>query len=94
MRSIVTLVFLASFLSSCLSESAPTCSLTDEERKDPNLQEMTFDLGYGSEFFEAYMDPDIKTMSQGRHDTLIKPKFNGHAVKFFNMSPQTLRYYW
>jgi len=68
--------------------------LTDEERKDPNLQEMTFDLGYGAEFFEAYMDPDIKTMSRGKHDTIINPKFNGHAAKFFNMSPQTVRYYW
>lgn len=94
MRSLVTLVLLASFLSSCLSESTPTCSLTDEERKDPNLQEITFDLGYGAEFFEAYMDPDIKTMSRGKHDTIINPKFNGHAAKFFNMSPQTVRYYW
>lgn len=65
-----------------------------EERKDPNLQEMTFDLGYGTEHFDVFMDPDIQTMSQGKHDTIVKPKMKGHAVKFFNMSPRLVQLFW
>jgi len=93
MSSLLILAIIISFLGVCLSELAPTCSLADEEKKD-HLQEMTFDLGYGPEFFDAFMDPDIKTMSRGKHNALITPKFNGHACKFFNMSPHPVRLYW
>jgi prolyl 4-hydroxylase len=58
------------------------------------LQEMKYDLGYGEETFEAYVQPNITTMSQGTHDQEQTMDHNGHAVKFFNMSPQTVVLYW
>jgi hypothetical protein len=82
----------------CLVQSSASASTVlssiMEEKKDPNLQEVSFDLGYGPEYFEVYIDTDIKTMSQGKYDTVIQPKMNGHAVKFFNMSPQFVQLYW
>ena len=75
------------------SASAQTCSIT-EEKKDPLLKEMSFDLGYGTEYFEAFLEPDIETISNGKHDKIMKPNFEGHAVKFFNMSPDPVELYW
>jgi hypothetical protein len=76
-----------------VSENGPTCSITDVE-KDPNLKEMSFDIGFGTEYFEAFMEPDISTMSQGKHDEVVNPKFEGHATKFFNMSPEMVELFW
>ena len=66
----------------------------DDDRKDPNLQEISFDLGFGEENFEVFMDPDIQTISQGKHDKIVKPHMKGHAVKFFNMSPYSVKLFW
>ena len=67
---------------------------TVDDSKDPNLKEFSFDLGYGEEFFEAFIDPTIETMSQGEHTEIVAPSMKGHAVKLFNMSPQSVDYYW
>lgn len=69
-------------------------SIEDETVKDPSLQEMEFDLGWGTEYFEFFMEPDMKAVSQGEFTEAKKPLMNGHAVKFFNMSPNTVRYFW
>jgi len=58
------------------------------------LQQMTYDLGYGPEIFDAYVQPNITTFSRGTYETPTTPKHNGHAVKFFNMSPKTILLYW
>lgn len=58
------------------------------------LQQMTFDIGYGPEVFDAYVQPNITTFSRGAQDTPRQPNHHGHAVKFFNMSPETILLYW
>ena len=58
------------------------------------MQQITFDLGFGKEVFEAYVQPNITTFSQGDYDAQTKPYHNGHAVKFFNMSPKPVLFYW
>ena len=74
---------------------ASTASVpVDDDRKDPNLQEISFDLGFGEENFEVFMDPDIQAISQGKHDKKVKPHMKGHAVKFFNMSPYSVKLFW
>lgn len=55
---------------------------------------MSFDLGWGTEVFEAFIEPDIVSMSQGKHEKVVKPAMNGHAVKFFNMGPQPVQLFW
>jgi hypothetical protein len=98
MKGLIRIGLLLALLAPCQAESVTgvsnVLSSITEEKKDPNLEEMTFDLGYGIEHFEVFMDPDIKAMSQGRHDTVIKPKMKGHAVKFFNMSPKHVQLFW
>lgn len=59
-----------------------------------NLHRMTFDIGYGPEYFDAYIRPDISLFSQGNHTQPKTPSFEGHAVKFFNMSPHPVHLYW
>lgn len=65
-----------------------------ESASDANLHRMTFDLGYGPESFDAYIQPDIAHFSQGNHTQSKTPSFEGHGVKFFNMSPTPVRLYW
>jgi len=76
------------------SRTTSTSSIEDETAKDPSLQEMSFDLGYGTEYFEAFVQPTMEEMSQGKYKEAKKPRMNGHAVKFHNMSPDTVRYFW
>lgn len=58
------------------------------------IQQMTFDLGFGPEVFDAYVQPNITTFTQGTIEHPKKPQHNGHAVKFFNMSPEPILLYW
>ena len=91
----LALITFTQFLLGCHAENAPTptCSIT-EDVKDPNLKEMSFDIGFGTEYFEAFMEPEITTITQGKHDKVTRPRFEGHAAKFFNMSPNRVKYYW
>ena len=66
----------------------------DSEDTSASLQRMTFDIGYGTEHFDAYVQPSIETFSKGNHSTIQTPEFSGHAVKFYNMSPQPVHLYW
>ena len=76
-----------------LAESYPTSSVEKDEI-DPALKEFKFDVGYGTEYFTAYVQPDIQSFSRGEHKDAKEPNMKGHAVKFFNMSPDILRLYW
>jgi len=76
-----------------LAESCPTSSVEKDEI-DPALKEFKFDIGYGTEYFTAYVQPDIQSFSRGEHEDAKEPNMKGHAAKFINMSPDTLRLYW
>jgi hypothetical protein len=65
------------------------------DEKDPNLHEISFDIGYGTEHFEVYIQPNVTSMMRSSQPvTAKKPAFNGLAAKFFNMSPETVMLYW
>lgn len=81
------------FVSNIVAESYPTSSVEKYEL-DPALKEFSFDIGYGTEYFTAYIRPDIQSFTRGEHKVAKKPNMNGHAVKFINMSPDSLRLYW
>jgi hypothetical protein len=83
------LVSFASAFKSSIEEKPP-----DVEDTSASLQRMSFDIGYGTEYFDAYVQPSIETFSKGNHSTVQTPEFNGHAVKFFNMSPNPVHLYW
>ena len=87
-----SILLVSQIIGGAVSEIGPIYSVGDE--KDPNLKEMSFDIGFGTEYFDAFMEPDIQTISNGKHDQVKKPDFHGHAVKFFNMSPNTVELYW
>jgi len=76
-----------------LEESYLTSSVEKEEL-DPALKEFSFDIDYGTEYFTGYVQPDIQTFTRGEHQHARKPTMDGHAVKFFNMSPNAVRLYW
>lgn len=81
----------------------PTCdwsSCTDTER-DPNLKELTYDVGDGPQKTWVYVEPDINTFYRKSIDeapkkrfSRVKPAFNGLAGKFINMSNKQLDFYW
>lgn len=92
-------LFISVFISFCvdgiLSENALTCSVAEEEwPKDPALHEMRFDIGYGDEVFDAYVQPSLSSFSKGEYDEAKSPFHVGWAVKFFNLSPESVDYYW
>ena len=65
----------------------PTCSAQEGDEIDPNLQRMTFDIGYGEETFDFYIRPDISTFYQEEPGsrTPMPPKHVGFAGKFVNL---------
>lgn len=77
--------------------SEKTCSLSDVEQVDPNLKEMTFDIGNGKqETFMAYVTPNVTSFYQGEAPASqpVKPKHYGLAGMFINMSDEPVRLYW
>lgn len=92
---LLTVLSISFCVNSVLSENAPTCSVVEEEwPKDPSLHEMRFDIGYGEELFDAYIQPSISSFSQGEYDEAEAPYHVGWAVKFFNLSPEPVDFYW
>ena len=67
-----------------------------EDYKDPNLQWMEYDIGYGKQGAMVYVEPTMKQMYNGDPpaSTKVVPKFNGLAVKFINMSNKQVRLSW
>jgi len=75
-----------------------TCSLTDEQfLNDPNLQTLSFDIGYGPQEFRAYVTPDVATYYQKPPGSMGPPQtmhHGGWAAKFVNISPFRVRLFW
>ena len=78
------------------SGDSQTCSIQDELERDPNLKEMTYDVGDGPKSFWAYVEPDITTFYANEPPATAKvvPKFNGLAAKFINMSKDPVTLFW
>lgn len=74
----------------------PTCSAQEGDKIDPNLQRLTFDIGYGEETFDFYVRPDISTFyrEEPGSRTPMTPKHVGFAGKWVNMSPERLLLFW
>ena len=98
----VTMVKLLSallwaFLLQDIVSAEQTCSWNDNEEKDPNLKEMTFNIGNGKETFLAYVTPNVTTFYQLDDPPASKPvtpKHTGLAGMFINMSNKHVRLYW
>ena len=71
-----------------------TCSIQDND--DPNLERMTFDIGYGEEHFDAYVQPDVSVFYREGVGSrkAVESNFNGLAGKFVNMSNRKVRWFW
>jgi len=92
--TLIVLNVSSSKLKTASSSSASTCS-ANLDAKDPNLSEISFDIGYGQEHFEVYIQPNLTSMTRSSTPVQAKtPRFNGLAAKFFNMSPDTVMLYW
>jgi hypothetical protein len=80
------------------SQDDETCSWNDIHcYQDPNLKEISIDLGYGeNETFLAYIPPDVSTFYGDKPFSrkAVAPKFNGQFGKFINLSPDPIRIYW
>uniref|UniRef100_A0A7S4J987 Amine oxidase n=1 Tax=Odontella aurita TaxID=265563 RepID=A0A7S4J987_9STRA len=78
-------------------DAQPACSARDYlGRPDPSLREIEFDIGYGPEVFDAYVQPDVSTFygeEEGTRKAAVT-SYNGLAGKFVNMSPEPLTLYW
>ena len=93
-RCLAFVANFASLLSLCNADAdAPTCSIEQEE-VDPNLHEISFDIGYGLETFDVYIRPDIASFTNGEYTKAMTPRMSGHACKFFNMSPNKVKLMW
>jgi hypothetical protein len=92
------LVFLVALLSTCgLAEKAPLSCSASEQEPDPALKEMTFDIGDGPETFLAYVQPHVTTFYKDIDPPAskpVRPKHNGFAGMFVNMSNKRVRLYW
>lgn len=78
-------------------ESSSRCSLSDEDfATDPAIQTMVFDLGYGPQEFHAYVQPDVSTFYLDEPGTReqAKPRHEGIAAKFVNISTRNTRLFW
>ncbi len=80
-------------------EEQPTCdwsSACASTERDPALKEFTYDVGDGPQTMLAYVEPDVNTFYQEtkRLYRKMKPRFNGFAAKFINMSNKHLNFYW
>lgn len=78
-----------------VGKSELACSV-EEERRDPRLFPMEYDIGYGKQTTLVYVEPDMKQMYNGNPpaSTKVVPKFNGLSVKFINMSNKHVRLSW
>jgi hypothetical protein len=77
-----------------MSQSLCAPSYSTDKSEIDEFQLMTFDLGFGKETFNAYVQPNVTTFSRGSLNEATKMNHNGHAVKFFNISPKALKYFW
>lgn len=71
-------------------------SSVDLDYKDPALQVMEYDIGYGKQSTLVYVEPTMEQMYNGNPpaSTKVVPKFNGLSVKFINMSNKPVRLSW
>jgi hypothetical protein len=86
------------------NDTSPSVQVTqDDDERDPNLQEMTYDVGDGIQTTLVYVEPTIDEMYRSPHgntnDNHVKkqrvvPQFNGLAGKFINMSNKKCTLYW
>lgn len=100
MRSTTLLLLVVLLSPFCLlraeKEEALTCSVVNENERDPALKEMTYDVGDGPQSFWAYVMPAVTEFYRDNPpaSTKVIPKFNGLAGKFINMSNKRLALYW
>ena len=91
------LLFFQCPISFAAASDAPTCSAgADLNDSDPDLRSMIFDVGYGPERFDFYVEPEVSMFygDDAGSRTVATPVFNGFAGKFVNMSPQSLQLFW
>ena len=77
--------------------SALSCSLQEDDEKDPALKEMTYDVGDGPQTTMVYVEPDVTSFYQLEDppsSTKVTPKFVGFQGKFINLSNQKVSLYW
>lgn len=91
MRLLQLLSFLQ-FGSLTLAANTGTYS-TDDSQLD-TFKKMSFDLGYGPETMDVYVQPNITVFSNGATDEQVKTYHEGHAVKFHNLSPDAVQLVW
>jgi len=79
-----------------LLNSALEHSVGDKTARDPALVTREFDLGFGPEWFDFYVPPDVSQCYREEAGSKVarKPKFNGMSGKFINMSPHAVKWYW
>jgi len=77
------------------------CSLSEEGfATDAALQTMAFDIGYGPQEMQVYVQPDVSTFyvndddDDNEHRERKQPKHDGWAAKFVNISTRTVRLFW
>ena len=99
MSKLLAYLVPALLIGNALSRNEPlTCSLgQSDEGLDPDLKEMTFDVGDGPETFLAYVQPDVATFYRDIEPPASKavtPKFNGFGGMFVNMSNKPVKCSW
>mmetsp|Transcript_4513 Transcript_4513/g.6244 ORF Transcript_4513/g.6244 Transcript_4513/m.6244 type:complete len:535 (-) Transcript_4513:107-1711(-) len=64
--------------------------------RDPNLELFKFDLGDGPEEKLVYVPPNVSSIYRdgSNHRQAVKPRYNGLAGMFVNLSNQHLRLFW
>ncbi|KAL7562244.1 hypothetical protein ACA910_004051 [Epithemia clementina (nom. ined.)] len=92
-------LLVAILFENCYAEipTALTCSVKEEDKIDPALREITYDVGDGPQTTMVYVEPDVASFYQLEDPpstTKVTPKFNGFQGKFINLSPKTVSLYW
>lgn len=81
------LLCVASFVGLGCRETAVatelSCSVPLEQDRDPNLKQMTYDIGYGKQTMWAYVEPDVGTMYRGKPPASTKGLFGSFPFVFY-----------
>ena len=96
-RLLVLILLSSRSLYDVTAEEPPTCSVTNEDERDPALKEMTYDVGDGQKTVWVYVEPDVTSFyanGTAPATTKVVPKHNGFAGKFINLSNRKASLYW
>jgi hypothetical protein len=95
---VLVVVITANNNNEALSCSLPAVdnNIPEQQKQDPALQVLHYDIGHGPQTTLVYVEPNVTAMYQGNPpaSTIVVPLFTGFSVKFINMANYPVNLFW